>query len=144
VVVRRTLLEKVGGVSEKRELISVEDYDTWIRISLVTDRFIRIPKFLGYYWASDSNNSAASPKQIGNITELYNQYLDKLTAKYRSRAEGLLAYRVGRIAYNYGDFKVSRENFKKALSHTLNNNTRAKAIYFLLISSFLNVFNETS
>ena len=50
VVVSRELLIQIGGESEKRDLISVEDYDTWIRLSRLTEKFLRIPECLGYYW----------------------------------------------------------------------------------------------
>lgn len=50
VVTRKELLEQIEGVSEERDLISVEDYDTWIRLAGITEKFIRLSICLGYYW----------------------------------------------------------------------------------------------
>lgn len=57
VVVRKCLLVKIGGLSEEPDLISVEDFDTWLRISKLTDKFKRIPHTLGSYWLGGGNNS---------------------------------------------------------------------------------------
>ena len=49
VVVRKSLLEKIGGMDESMEMIAAEDYNTWLRIAQLTDNFLFIPKSLGYY-----------------------------------------------------------------------------------------------
>jgi hypothetical protein len=115
VVTRRDLLERIGGISEDRQLISVEDYDTWIRLAQVTERFHRVPGCLGYYWAGGGNISAASPKQIDRIRALYGRYLEGLSPAVRSAASGFLAYRVGRIAANCGENGIARENLMEAV-----------------------------
>ena len=40
VVVKKKLLEKIGGLSEDYEMISWEDYDCWLKISQHTERFM--------------------------------------------------------------------------------------------------------
>ncbi len=57
VVVRRSLLNKIGNIDENADLIAGEDYDYWLRISKETDKFYRIPKTLGYYWLGGGNIS---------------------------------------------------------------------------------------
>src|SRR5207244_2574940 len=42
VVVRRELLLRAGGFSEDRAIIAGEDYDLWIRLSRLTERFTRL------------------------------------------------------------------------------------------------------
>jgi glycosyltransferase involved in cell wall biosynthesis len=134
VVVRKDLLNRIGGILEDRGLISVEDYDTWIRLSRLTENFVRIPECLGYYWAGGGNISAASSKQIYIIRTLYAQYLDELPAEHRRRAEGFLAYRVGRLAQLYGDFALAADNLKIALRQPIGLLYRAKAVIFLALS----------
>ena len=130
-VVRKSLLNQIGGISENRELISVEDYDTWIRLARLTEKFVRIPEYLGYYWLGGGNISAASPRQMTRIRALYAQYIDELATEQRRRAEGFLAYRIGRIAQLHGDFAAATEHLWNALRQPIDLIYRAKAGYFL-------------
>ena len=57
VVVRKCFLIKIGGVSEDLDLIACEDFDTWLKLSRLTDKFKRIPYTLGYYWQGGGNIS---------------------------------------------------------------------------------------
>lgn len=136
VVVRRELLERIGGISENRDLVSVEDYDTWIRLSRVTEKFVHIPAVLGYYWAGGANISTASPKQLLRIRALYAQYLDALPESERSVAVGFLAYRLGRIAFAYGDKATARPEFRKALASQVAWSFRLKATLRFLQAAF--------
>jgi glycosyltransferase involved in cell wall biosynthesis len=40
VIVKKSLLEDIGGLSEDIELISVEDFDAWLKICVVAVRFL--------------------------------------------------------------------------------------------------------
>lgn len=131
VVVRKGLLEKIGGISEERDLISVEDYDTWIRLSQLTEKFVRIPAVLGYYWVGGGNISAASPRQIERIKVLYARHIEALAPHTRPCAEGFLAYRVGRIAQMCGDLLAARTSLRKAIFSPIGFAYRMKALFFL-------------
>jgi len=37
VIVRKGIIDKVGGFNEKRDLMGVDDWDVWLRVSLVAD-----------------------------------------------------------------------------------------------------------
>ena len=132
VVVRRDVLLKIGGISRNNDLVAVEDYDTWIRISRVTDRFIRLNKCLGYYWVGDTNMSKASPAQIQRIKFLYSQYLGELSSWERRKAEGFLDYRVARIALRLGDFSTALSLFRRALLKPIDMTYRLKASVFIV------------
>lgn len=137
VVVRADLLAILKGVSEDRELISVEDFDTWIRLSRLTERFVRIPECLGYYWVGGGNISAASPKQLPRITALYARYLGELPAVSLQRAKGFLAYRIGRVAYEYGDHELAAKKLYYAVRQPIEIGYRINAALLLAKSSFL-------
>jgi glycosyltransferase involved in cell wall biosynthesis len=141
VVVRRELLTQIGGQTEKRELISVEDYDTWIRLSRLTERFVRIPECLGYYWIGGGNISSASPIQCARIIALYEQYIGELKDADHRRALGFLAYRVGRIAQLYGDKAKAHNNLLEALFSPINFFYRIKAVYFLIVNILSKLFS---
>jgi glycosyltransferase involved in cell wall biosynthesis len=57
VVVRRNVVVNVGGMSEETDLIGIEDYNTWLRISVITEKFKLIPISLGSYRRHTSNHS---------------------------------------------------------------------------------------
>ena len=130
VVVRKELLERVGGISEDRELISVEDYDTWLGLARVTERFVRLSGCDGYYWVGGGNISAASPKQQQRIRALYAKHSADLPPDDQKRAEGFLAYRVGRIAQQHGDLDAALRCFRDALMSPIELRYRFKAVYF--------------
>ncbi|EKP12218.1 hypothetical protein LEP1GSC128_0394 [Leptospira borgpetersenii str. 200801926] len=65
VVVRKSVLDVVGSLDETPDLIAGEDYDYWLRIAKITDRFYRIPRTLGYYWTGGGN--LTNPKRSLNI-----------------------------------------------------------------------------
>lgn len=131
VVVRRELMIQIEGESENKELISVEDYDTWIRLSRLTEKFVRIPECLGYYWVGGGNNSSASVAQCVRIQALYAQYIDELGGAKRRQAQGFLAYRIGRIAQQYGDKAKTSQHLLTALLSPISLTFRMKAVYFL-------------
>ncbi len=132
VVVRRDLLIQAGPVSEKRELISVEDCDTWIRLSRLTEKFVRIPKCFGCCWIGGGNISAASLDLCSRRSALYDQYLGELNDSERRQAEGFLAYQIGRIAQQYGDRTKAQSNLLIALLSPIAFVYRVKSIYFLV------------
>jgi hypothetical protein len=100
-------------------------------LSRLTEKFVRVPECLGYYWVGGGNISAASPKQVARIRALYAQYVDELPAEHRQRAEGFLAYRIGRISQLYGDYEAAADNLWAAFKHPIDAMYRAKAAYFL-------------
>ncbi|WP_061219380.1 glycosyltransferase family 2 protein [Leptospira weilii] len=75
VVVRKSVVDQVGSLDENPELIAGEDYDYWIRVSKITDKFYQIPKTLGYYWTGGGN--LTNPTRSLNI-------LRTLQKKYQS------------------------------------------------------------
>ncbi len=140
VVVKKDCIKKIGKISESKDLISVEDYDTWIRLSITTEKFSRIPRVLGYYWSGGGNISTASPAQCNRIKILYDQYINKLNPQQKKRARGFLAYRVARIAMSYGDRKKAQNLFLQAICSPIDLIFRFKSIYFLCVNVLLRFY----
>jgi len=130
-VVRKTCLENMGQITENRDLISVEDYDTWVRLSQITERFVRLKDCLGYYWVGGGNISTPSLKQMDRIQKLYAQYLEILEPSQKKRASGFLAYRVGRIGVACGAYQDARQFLTDALFSPIPWAYRVKAAIFL-------------
>lgn len=104
VVVRKSTLERVGGISENKELISVEDWDCWLRIAKVTDRFTYLPLVLGGYLVgqniSRSMNHAASLETLALIhISSVDSEVDKSIVKKR------LYYSLARVYHINGNYR---------------------------------------
>lgn len=73
-VLRRSIIDRAGPLSEAPELVAVEDYDYWLRVSRVTERFRVLDTVLGYYWVGSSSISA-SEKTFDRHRALYAKHL---------------------------------------------------------------------
>jgi glycosyltransferase involved in cell wall biosynthesis len=101
VVVRRDLMERIGGFTEDRSLIASEDYDAWVRVAKLTDRFVRIPQTLGYYWIGDGNIS--NPRRtISTHDALEARYASELAELRKTRPVFWLSYAKARSNYLIG------------------------------------------
>ena len=133
VVVRSECIRAIGGVSEDRNLISVEDYDAWLRLAERGDRFRRIDSCLGYYWQGGGNTTAyAGRPAASRYQTVYERHRGRLTPPDRRRAEGVLAYNCGRVHYLDGDFEASRLQLKKCLRGSAPGVYRLKALALLI------------
>ena len=110
VLVRKDLLDKVGGINENKNLVAAEDYNTWLRIARLTDQFIYLPHTLGYYFIHNdglSNRDMSLPKKLA-----VEEFLGILNKQQRLKLEARIRYTSGR--FNYLNF-----NFEKAKKELL-------------------------
>ena len=134
VVVRKKLLNEIKGLSEDKDMVSSEDYDAWLRIARISEKFQKIPDVLGFYWAGGGNvtNPDRTLKYITALEKLYIDTTPDLGAKGRIF---WLNYAKGRACFCLKDFK----NANKHLS--LNHWTRVpfiinlKTCWMLLVIS---------
>lgn len=113
VVVKKELLLKVNGFSEEREMIFIEDYDCWIRISRIDNKYYYIPRSLGGYWMGD-NASGAYQRVIDANKFVLNKYVDLLGKEERSLANFNLNYKLGLLYYKMRKSDIAITYFKKA------------------------------
>lgn len=73
VVLRKSIIDKVGMLTQDKELVAVEDFDYWLRVSQVTERFCHIGQVLGYYWVGETSISA-SKKWVARHDALYKRH----------------------------------------------------------------------
>lgn len=113
VVVRRVLLERVGGFDESKEIVAAEDYDTWLRIAKLTDRFYFERANLGYYLLS---MQSASRKDMSlPIRQVQAAHAHHLLPKERERMDANAAYTAGRYAWSKGELTYARLELLKSL-----------------------------
>ena len=140
VVVRKMLLNKVGGINESRKLIAAEDYNTWLKIAKLTDNFLYLPLPLGYYFKHDKNLSAKNmsiPKKYA-----ISDFLHLLTYKQKSELNINLKY----VSSRYNSINLY---YKKALTElffvlkkgSIRLKVRALIRIFILIIRRLNFFS---
>lgn len=114
VVIRKSIVDKVGMVSEDRSLIAVEDFDYCIRISQHTDRFFFIDQVLGFYWLGDTSITSVD-KHIQRHEALYEKHLQTIKeSRLRRSIFTEREYRNGRYCTKYGKYAQSLPHYKAA------------------------------
>lgn len=115
-VVRKSLVEEVDYIDETRELVTVEDYDLWLKISRKTNRFYYVNKSLGsYFLLPGQNMSSASEKKINTFNYIYNKYEVYLSEIEKREARAVLNYSKARIYHKILKDEEARKNYKLAL-----------------------------
>ena len=77
-MIKKEIMELVGGLSEDEEIVTSEDFDLWVKIARITDSFLFIPQSLGAYWVGDMNLSSVSEERIKRTEAVYEKYLDAI------------------------------------------------------------------
>lgn len=117
-VVRKTLLDRVGGFSEDPEVHSIEDYDLWLRLSRLT-RFHFLPEILGEYRLYPSSLSSDPEYNLRHCLHV----IDRHAAEYfrERRPTALDRYRLRRrraVAFRAAGMTAQRRNeYLRALGY---------------------------
>lgn len=135
IVIKKSIIDKVGIISEDRFLIAVEDSDYWIRTALITQKFKYIEKSLGGYWIG--NNISVSEKQIEREEALFNKHKYLLDVNELRLAEINLALRKARIFHKTKNFKSAYHEYMISVK---NKNIKIKIkSYIGLVTSYLKI-----
>ena len=135
-VVRKSILDKVGGLSEDKSLVAVEDYDLWLRISRITDNFFHIHKTLGAYWHGGDNITEISDKQIERIHYVFRKYSNYLSQDERDEVFAVMCYITGRIKQQTGQLNSALKLYKNSLK-SKNAIIKLKSILMIAYLRFL-------
>ena len=113
VVVRRRLIEEIGGINEDEKIISCEDYHAWLRISQITDRFIYLPRKLGYYLI---HNQGISKKDNSHAYfVVVNEFANVLDNYHHRIVESNIEFISGRNLFYKKEYKISFNKILKSL-----------------------------
>ena len=135
VVVKKEILKKIGFISENKEKFSWEDFDTWIKISRITDKFIRIPIILGTIWVGPENISNLERQIFNNkkIHKYYYRIFNKfLSTKNRNKNLWWLEYPSILKDFRYNNY----DSFIKRLNHI----TRPPFKFYLIFFCMKHIF----
>ena len=109
VVVRRKLLNTINGLSEDKDLIGSEDYDAWLRIAQISEKFEKIPQTLGFYWAGGGNMS--HPDRILKICRaLEKRYADIISDLDTCHRICWLNYAKGRAYFLLKNYEMAKKH----------------------------------
>ena len=131
VMVRRSLLVKIGDINESKKIIASEDYNTWLRIAKITDNFLYIPKVLGSIFVHSSGASNkdmyssviyaakefmtyVSPRQR-RIIKVQRVYV-RARYKYLNNERGAAVKALLFFCLNYGDITIKIKSAYMLLS----------------------------
>jgi glycosyltransferase involved in cell wall biosynthesis len=108
-MIRKNIFFQVDGFFEENASIGgLDDYDLWLKTSLVTDKFKFINKTLGLYRIHATNMTENSFTQINKINTVYEKYLPQLTTEYHKQAKIIKDYYIA-IVYE------RMKNYKEAI-----------------------------
>ena len=132
VVVRKKHLLEVNYMSESPELVGIEDYITWLRISRVTEAFQLVPIALGVYRRHENNNSLS--KHPGSLTEALREFFPILSDRDKTSMGLNHLYASARLKYLNKNYK----NLKQDLVYlVINGNVLMKAKSLLMLMLLL-------
>jgi len=140
VVVKRELMNQIGGFSEDSLLIAAEDYDAWLRLAKITEAFVRLNKPFGFYWVGGGNISSAK-RTIQNLERLLEIYCDDVAEDCVFSSSAVYAYVMGKAKYELGQFNDASVNFRKAVSLARVGLLLFKALIWLIRSEIKKRFN---
>jgi len=112
VVLRKKILEKVNYISEKKDKYSWEDFDTWIKISSISNKFFQIPLTLGAIWVGPENISNLDRTIVNyeNIKKIYGKLIEKKTGL---KLNELWWINYPKILKQFKEKKLNNELFEK-------------------------------
>jgi len=109
VIVRKNILIKIGGLNENKILVGSDDYDTWLRIALITDQFLYINQKLSYYLSHDANTSSKDmsiPQRL-----VVKDFMHLFNNKQKLRLEAKLRYLSGSYHYLNKNYEKAKKDF---------------------------------
>ncbi len=109
VIVRKDLLSKIGGISENIKMVASEDFNTWLRIAQLTDKFNYIKEKLGYYLV----HSESSQKRDLSVPhrEAVIEFMDLFNDKQKLNLEVKLKYMSGNYNFLSNNYTKAKEDF---------------------------------
>lgn len=108
VVVRTDLIRAINGFSEEPQLVGSEDFDGWIRLSQITNKFCKLQSVLGFYWSGDQNYT--SHRSIySNLLFLHQRYKSSIAEVCGVEYPHWLLYSLARASLGLGQFADARK-----------------------------------
>ncbi len=121
----------VGKFSESEDLVGSEDFDGWLKIAKLTDKFIEIPKALGYCHIGNDNYSNDSIL-LRNLQTLENIHLAD-----SNEISSSFSYQRARIFQREKSYRKAIEFYKAAIVNKPHSLILARSLVSLFILKIL-------
>ncbi len=104
IVARKSVLESAGNFSEDPEIVTVEDYDLWLRLAERKSRFAFVEEILGEYTLHPGNQSKAVLRNMNaELAVLKNHYSSR--GEIPKSRQALLYFRSARALQRQGSHR---------------------------------------
>ncbi len=114
VIIKKKIIDEIGEITEDKNLIAVEDYDYWLRVAKVTNRFKYINQSFGGYWISE--NISYSLKQIDRSKYLLDKYLKELSINEQKSANSLYHFNAARLYHYFSMYYLASNSYLESLN----------------------------
>ena len=132
VVVERNILNGINGFSESKSLIAAEDYDGWLRLAKLTNKFKKIPQVLGYYWLGGGNTSTQE-RTVQVVDEIGSLYANDILNLSKHNNIYYHNYVRGRAYYCMGAFDEAKKYLDQMQYKSLPFSFYIKSCWMLLL-----------
>jgi glycosyltransferase involved in cell wall biosynthesis len=137
-MVRKRLLDKMGGIDESAGMIGSEDYNTWLRLAQETESYLYIPQTLGFYMQHGANTS--SKNQYLGLKCSTAEFMKLLSVAQQNSLNSAAAYLNGRYQYRNGEYKDALQSLKSCLAYANRRNRLLAFITLILIATKLGFY----
>jgi glycosyltransferase involved in cell wall biosynthesis len=115
VVVRKYILQKIGYMNERPDLIKTADYNTWLKIANTSDSFLHIPKKLGYYRIH--NNNVSDDSILEPTLAAMEEFLYLLSNKKKTKIKLNLIYAQARVRFISKNYSQAWPDLVQVIKH---------------------------
>jgi glycosyltransferase involved in cell wall biosynthesis len=110
VVIKKTLLLKIGLISEDMAMNPWSDFDAWLKVAKHTEKFVRVPGTLGYYWKGGGNTT--SPQTTLSVIERFRfLYADALKTQDMEQFYWI-NYAMGQAHYRLESYGMAEQSLR--------------------------------
>ena len=131
VVVRSAVVKKMGGMNECPAMVGAEDYNTWLRIAKVSNKFKYLPIRLGWYYLQSSSVSSQKDMSIP-IRYAIAEFRGELDKDQKKKCNARLRYARGRFLFLSRKYKRANLNLYFSLLYG-GLEIKCKSMYMLIV-----------
>jgi glycosyltransferase involved in cell wall biosynthesis len=131
VVVKKKFLEDVSYISEDENLMAAEDYDCWLKISILTNNFYCINDKLGYYFYNGAGSNSLE-RRIKNLEFLKLKYINNHVEKNGTLIPIWVIYFEIRFNYIKKNYKKTIKLIKELWKRNLSISIKLKVFYMYI------------
>lgn len=133
-LVKNSVVREIGYISEDSAFFACEDYDFWIRIAEVTERFSFINENLGFYWIG--NNTSSSVNMRNKEKLIFEKFKKHLSEDEYSFLSYRWMYKNGRDFQRNGLYDNARNVFRDVIGRHKYDTFYFRSVLFNMLSFF--------